>query len=119
MKNGELLDETDEKMEKCLQKIGDTVGSKLQGMNTTIVKMKEEGDDRYKQISERIANMEKRISDIDEKLRKQKAVATGFHSETSEAEVEQLLKETITEIGMSIENERIECPAKSNDTMTR
>ena len=37
---------------------------------------------------------------------------TGFHSETSESEVEQLLKETITEIGMSIENARIECPAK-------
>ena len=37
---------------------------------------------------------------------------TGFHSETSESEVIQLLKETITEIGMTIENERIECTAK-------
>ena len=36
-------------------------------MNTTIVKMKEEGDDRYKQINERMANMKKKISDIDEK----------------------------------------------------
>ena len=35
---------------------------------------------------------------------KAKAVVTGFHSETSEAEVQQLLKETITERGMSIEN---------------
>ena len=35
-------------------------------MNSTIVKMKEE-DDRYKQISERIMNMEKKILDIDEK----------------------------------------------------
>ena len=41
-----------------------------------------------------------------------KAVVTGFHSETSESEVEKLLKETTTEIGMSIENARIECPAK-------
>ena len=40
-----------------------------------------------------------------------KAVASGFHGETSESEVEQLLRETI-EIGMSIENVRIECPAK-------
>ena len=37
---------------------------------------------------------------------------TGFHSETSESEVIQLLKESITEIGMTIENARIECPAK-------
>ena len=37
---------------------------------------------------------------------------TGFHSETSESEVIQLLKETITEIGMTIENARIECSAK-------
>ena len=116
----------DEKMDKFLQQISDTVGSQLQGMITTIVEMKEEGDDRYKHINERIANMEKKISDIDEKCENRseeparsredqnqgKAVATGFHSETSEAEVEQLLKETITEIGMSTENVRIECPAK-------
>ena len=41
-----------------------------------------------------------------------KAVITGFHSETSESEVIQLLKESITEIEMTIENTRIECPAK-------
>ena len=33
---------------------------------------------------------------------------TGFHSEPSEPEVIQLLKESITEIGMTIENARIE-----------
>ena len=41
-----------------------------------------------------------------------KAVIAGFHSETSEPEVIQLLKESITEIGMTTENARIECPAK-------
>ena len=41
-----------------------------------------------------------------------KSVVTGFHGETSESEVEQLLRETITEIGMSIENARIERLAK-------
>ena len=87
--------------------------------------MKEEGDDRYKQINETIASMENKISDIDEKCEHRKdelnrshddqsqgkAVVTGFHSETSESEAEQLLKETIIEIGMSIVNARIECSA--------
>ena len=111
---------------KFLQTITDSVATQLQGMNTTIAKMKEEGEDRYKQINERIANMEKKISVMDEKSENRsdetnrthddqnqgKAVATGFHGETSESEVEQLLRETTTEIGMSIENARIECPAK-------
>ena len=57
---------TDEKMDNFLQTITDSVGTQLHGMNATIVKMKEE-DDRYKQISERIMNMEKKILDIDEK----------------------------------------------------
>ena len=36
---------------------------------------------------------------------------TGFHSETSEPEVIQLLKESITEIGMTMENARTDCHA--------
>ena len=66
-------------------------------MNPTIAKMKEE-DDRYKQFSERITNIEK-ILDVDEKYENRreetkgehvdqnqgKAVATGFHSETTES----------------------------------
>ena len=73
---------------------------------------------KYKQISERIMNMEKKILDIDEPRwahgdqNQGKAVITGFHTETSESEVIQLLKETMTEIGMSIENARIECSAE-------
>ena len=116
---------TDEKMDKFLQTITDSVGTQLRGMNSTIVKMKEE-DDRYKQISERIMNMEQKIIDIDEKIENRsyepsrahgdqnrgKAVIIGFHNETSESEVIQLLKETITEKGMTIENARIECSAK-------
>ena len=57
---------TDEKMDKFLQTITDSVGTQLHGMNTTIAKMKDE-DDRYKQISERIMILEKKILDIDEK----------------------------------------------------
>ena len=41
------------------------------------------------------------------------AVITGFHSETSEPEVIQLLKESIPEIGMTMESARIKCTAKT------
>ena len=39
-------------------------------------------------------------------------VITGFHSETTESEVIQLLKEMINEIGMDFGSARIECLAK-------
>ena len=38
-------------------------------------------------------------------------MVTGFHSETTECEVTQLLKESIHEVGMDIGNARIECLA--------
>ena len=41
-----------------------------------------------------------------------KTVITGFHSETVESEVIQLLKEMINEVGMDFGNARIECSAK-------
>ena len=41
-----------------------------------------------------------------------KTVITGFHSETTESEVIQLLREMINEIGMDFGSARIECPAK-------
>ena len=98
---------TDEKMDIFLQTIKDSVGTQLHGMNSTIAKMKEEDDDRYKQINERIMNMERKILDIDEKCETE---ATNprepMKTRTSESEVQQLLKETTTEIGMSIENAR-------------
>ena len=113
-------------MEKFLQKITDSVGTQLQRMNSSIVKMKEEEDDRYMQFNERITNMERKIFDMDGKYENRsdeprgaqvdqnqgKAVTTGFHSETSEPEVIQLLKESITDIGMTIDNARIERTAK-------
>ena len=48
-------EQADDMMEKFLQ-ITSTVGNQIQGMNSSIVKMKEEGDDRYKQSNERITN---------------------------------------------------------------
>ena len=91
---------TDEKMEKFLQQISDTVGAQLHGMNSAIVKMIEEEDDRYKRINERFtgAHVERNL--------------TGFHNETSEPEVIQLPTESVTEIGMMMENVRNECFAR-------
>ena len=66
----------DEKRNKFLQTITDSVGTQLHGMISTTVKMKEE-DDRCKQISERIMNMEKKIIDVDEKCEKQKRRTQG------------------------------------------
>ena len=66
-KMGTYSEKAGGKVDKLLQTINDSVGSQLNGINTTIAKMKEECDDRYKQINERIANMEKKISDIVEK----------------------------------------------------
>ena len=57
-------EKADEKMEKLPQTISDSVGGQLHGMNSAIVKMKEE-DDRYKQINERFTNIEKKILDRD------------------------------------------------------
>ena len=58
-------EKTDEEMEQFLQRINHSVGTQLQGMNSSIVKMKEE-DDRYKQFNERITNVERKILDMDE-----------------------------------------------------
>ena len=37
---------------------------------------------------------------------------TGFHSETTESEITQLLKEMTNEVGLDFGSARIECPAK-------
>ena len=57
---------TDETMDTFLRTITDAVGTQLHGMNSTIAKMMEEEDDRYRQISERITNFQKKILDMDE-----------------------------------------------------
>ena len=113
--------------------VTNTVGSQIQGMNSSIVKMqemnekmKEEGENGCNQLNERITNMERRILDINEKYENRsednkkdhvgenqgKTEITGFHSETTESEVTQLLREMINEIGMDFGSGRIECSAK-------
>ena len=70
--------------------------------------------------------MERKILDMDEKYEHRsednknehvdenqgKTVITGFHIETTESEVEQLLREMKNEIGMDLGRARIECPEK-------
>ena len=80
---------TDGKMDKFLQTVKDSVGTQLLWKSRS-------GEPKR----------------AHEDQNQGKAVVTGIHSETSESEVEKLLKETITEIGMPIENAKIECPAK-------
>ena len=72
---------TDETMDTFLQFITDTVGTQLHGMNSTFAKMKEDEDDRYKQISEKIMNMEKKILDMDEKCENGSDEPRGAHGD--------------------------------------
>ena len=76
--------------------------------------MKEEGENKFNQFDERIMDMERKILDMNKKYEHRsednkqehvnanqgETVITGFHSETTESEVIQLLKEMINEIGM-------------------
>ena len=130
------MDDFSRKADEMLEKfmlVTNTVGSQIQGMKSSIVsmqemneKMKEEGENKFNQFDKRITNMERKILDMDEKYEHRsednkkehvdenqgKTVITGFHSETTESEVTQLLREMINEIGMDFGSARIECPAK-------
>ena len=123
---------TDDLLERFML-ITNTVGTQIHGMNSSIVKlqetnekMKEEGENKFNQIDERFMDMEKKILDMDKKYEyrsednKQEhvnanqgeTVITGLHSETTESEVMQMLKEMMNEIGMDFASARIVCPAK-------
>ena len=112
--------------------VTNTVGSQIQGMNSSIAKMQEtnekmkEGENKFNQFDARIIDMERKILDMDKKYEHRsednkqehvdgnqgKTMITGFHSETTESEVIQLLREMIHEIGMDFGSARTECPAK-------
>ena len=91
------------KMANCLLADTNSVGTQLRGMNSTIENLKEEGVDKYKHIDERIADMEKKffMFIFFEKVRSKlmdpaqnhgKTVATNFHGDISEQQVEHLLR---------------------------
>ena len=94
--------------------ITNTAGNQIQGINSSIVKlqetnekMKEDGENKFNQFDERIMDMERKILDMDKNIsdrsedNKQEhvnanqgeTVITGLHSETTESEVTQLLKD--------------------------
>ena len=70
-------------------------------------------------MERKILNMDEKYEHRSEDNKKEhvgenqgKTVITGFHSETTESEVTQLLREMINEKGMDFGSARIECPAK-------
>ena len=113
--------------------VTNTVGTQIQGMNSSNRettrnkdKMKEEGENKFNQIDEKIHGYGKEDTGHGQKYEHRsednkqehvnanqgETVITGFHSETTESEVIQLLNEMINEIGMDFGSARIVCPAK-------
>ena len=62
MEEPKLLKRTND-MEHSLHAITNSIGLQIWGMNE---KMQDEGDNRYNRIDERIADMEKKFSMVDE-----------------------------------------------------
>ena len=90
----------DELLERFML-VTSTVGSQIQGMNSSIAKMQEtnekmkEGENKFNQFDERIMDVERKILDMDKKYEHRsednkqehvnanqcETVITGFHSE--------------------------------------
>ena len=76
-KTDERMDDVSRKADELLEKfklVTNTVGSQIQGMNSSIVKMlemnenmQEEGENKFNQFDERITNMERKVLDMDKK----------------------------------------------------
>ena len=135
-KTEERMNDFSKKADDLLEKfmiITNTVGTQIQGMNSSIVKlhetnekMKEEGENKFNKIDERFMDMEKKILDLDNKYENRsednkqenvianqsETVMTGLHSETTESEVTDMLKEMMNEIGMDFGSVILACPAK-------
>ena len=135
-KNEEKMIDFSKKADDLLERfmlITNSVGTQIQGMNSSIVKlhetnekMKEEGENKFNKIDERFKDMEKKILDLDKKYENRsdddrngnvianqgETVMAGLHKETTESEVADTLKEMIKEIGMDFEKVKLVCPAK-------
>ena len=135
-KTEEKMNDFSKKADDLLERfmmITNTVGTQIQGMNSSIVKlhetnekMKEEGENKFNKIDERFKDMEKKIMDLDKKYENRsdddrngnvianqsETVMAGLHNETTESEVANTLKEMMKEIGMEFEKVKLVCPAK-------
>ena len=134
-RNEERMNDFSRKADDLLEKfmmITNTVGNQIHGMNSSIVKLQEtnekmeEGENKFNQIDERFMDMEKKILDMDKKYgsrgednkqehvntNQSETVITGLHSETTESEVINMLREMMNEIGMDFGSVKLACPAK-------
>ena len=101
-----------------------SVGLQLRGANTNIDKLKEQNDNKYNRMNEKITTMEKMMTMLEdpnergsgtktqEDQNKKRAVVTGFHDDTTQQEVQDMLREIITSIEMPIDQIQNKCPAK-------
>ena len=112
-----LQTETMEQMEVMIRRsnemLSQQVSVQLQGMGAAMERMKEDGEDKYDNINEKISTVETRLTKLEETgsrrnvltqisieeyqraqedLNQRRAAATGFHDDTKEQEVEELLK---------------------------
>ena len=102
------------------------MNSSIVKLHETNEKMKEEGENKFNKIDERLMDMEKKIMDLDKKYENRseddkhgntianqsETVMAGLHKETTESEVADTLKELMKEIGMEFERVKLVCPAK-------
>ena len=126
---------TMEKMQLMTKQTNETmlqsVGSQLQGMITTIEKVKVENEELQK-YGRKITIMEQRMAMLEDRYRRRsdtkandmegnnsqedqnqrRAVVIGVHDDTTTQEVQDTLKEIIMTIGMSMEQIQIKCPTK-------
>ena len=78
-KTEEKMNDFSKKADDLLERsmiITNTVGTQIQGMNSSIVKlhethekMKEEGENKFNKIDERLMDMEKKILDLDKNMK--------------------------------------------------
>ena len=127
----DFSNKADDLLEKFM-KITNTVGTQIQGMNSSIVKLQEtnekmkEGENKFNRIDEGFMDMEKKILDLDKKYENRseenkqenmnanqsETVKTGLHSETTESEVTDMLKEIMNDIGMDFGSVKLACLTK-------
>ena len=98
-------------------------------MNTTIKNRSAEGDARFTTIKEKLARRKNtdnrtatknlsvdKIHQLQEDQTKTRAVALGFHEDTTKQKAEDLLANTITEAGMSSGKSSHQMPIETDQT---
>ena len=100
-----------------------------QKMNTTIKNMSAEGDARFTTIKAKLARLKNtdnktktknlsvdKIHQLQEDQTKARAVAPGFHEDTTKQKAKDLLANTMTEAGMSSGKSSHQMPREADQT---